>query len=38
MRKITMIITLAVSMLALSATLNAGFPSPDCYPTCALVR
>jgi hypothetical protein len=37
MRKIMMIVTLAVSWVALSATLNA-FPPPECAPDCVLVR
>ena len=38
MRKIMMILTLAISGLAVSATLNAGLPVPPCFPDCVLVR
>jgi hypothetical protein len=38
MRKIIMILTLAISTLAVSASLNAGYPPPSCDPNCALVR
>jgi hypothetical protein len=38
MRKIMMIVTLAISWLAVSATLNAGIPTPECSPNCVLVR
>jgi hypothetical protein len=39
MRKIMMIVTLAVSWLAVSATLNASLPAPECDPSCpVLVR
>jgi hypothetical protein len=39
MRKIMMIVTLAVSMLAVSAaTLNASLPAPTCDPNCPWVR
>jgi hypothetical protein len=37
MRKLSMILALALSMLALSASLNAGFPAPECYPNCPQV-
>jgi hypothetical protein len=38
MRKIMMIVTLAISWLAVSATLNASIPTPECSPNCVLVR
>jgi hypothetical protein len=38
MRKIMMILTLAISGLAVSATLTAGLPVPNCFPNCVLVR
>ena len=33
MRKIMMILTLAISWMAVSATLNAGIPTPQCDGT-----
>jgi hypothetical protein len=38
MRKIIMILTLAISGLAVSSALNAGIPTPPCYPNCAVAR
>ena len=38
MRKMIMILTLAMSWLALSATVGAAYPPPDCYPNCIVVR
>jgi hypothetical protein len=35
MRKIIMIVTLALSALAVSA-LNAGIPTPQCDPNCTV--
>jgi hypothetical protein len=37
MRKIMMILTLALSWMAISATLNAD-PPPQCDPDCVIVR
>lgn len=37
MRKLMMILTLAASWMAVSATLSA-FPPPECAPNCVLVR
>lgn len=36
MRKIMMIVTLAISWMAVSATLNAGLPTPECSPHCTV--
>ena len=38
MRKIMMVLTLAISWVALSATLNADWPPPECAPDCAVAR
>jgi len=37
MRKLMIILTLAMSLMAVSATVN-GAPPPDCYPNCQLAR
>jgi hypothetical protein len=36
MRKIMMIVTLAISWMAISATLNASIPTPECSPSCGV--
>jgi hypothetical protein len=36
MRKIMMIVTLAISWLAVSATVNASVPTPQCNPNCTV--
>lgn len=36
MRKIMMIVTLALSWLAVSATVNASIPTPQCSPNCTV--
>lgn len=36
MRKIIMIVTLAISWLAVSPILSAGIPTPECSPNCPL--
>ena len=36
MRKLIMIVTLAASWMAVSATLNAGLPTPQCTPNCTV--
>ncbi len=37
MRKVMMIVTLAISWLAVSATLNASIPTPECDPNCTVM-
>jgi hypothetical protein len=36
MRKIMIIVTLAFSWLAVSATMNASVPTPQCDPNCTV--
>jgi hypothetical protein len=36
MRKIMMIVTLAISWMAVSATMNAAIPTPECSPNCSV--
>jgi len=38
MRKLMMILTLTISWLAVSATMNASIPTPTCDPNCPWVR